>query len=86
MSSAREACLRAILLFDECRFFEAHEQFEHAWKDDDTDEEDRPFWKGVTQVAVGCCHAQRGNRRSSVPADLFDGAVEEGGDGGGGLG
>jgi predicted metal-dependent hydrolase len=27
---------------------------------------DRRFWKGVTQVAVGCCHVQRGNSRGAV--------------------
>src|SRR5680860_1496635 len=27
---------------------------------------DRSFWKGVTQVAVGCCHAQRGNDAGAV--------------------
>jgi len=48
-------------LFDEQRFFEAHEFFEYAWKAADVGDRDRPFWKGVTQVAVGCCHAQRGN-------------------------
>jgi hypothetical protein len=48
-------------LFDERRFFEAHEFFEYVWKADDVDDRDRRFWKGVTQVAVGCCHAQREN-------------------------
>jgi predicted metal-dependent hydrolase len=64
--STRQACRRGIALFDERRFFEAHECFEHAWKAGDVDERDRPFWKGVTQVAVGCCHVQRGNDRGAV--------------------
>lgn len=50
-----------VALFDERRFFAAHERFEAVWKADDIDKPDRAFWKGVTQVAVGCCHAQRGN-------------------------
>jgi predicted metal-dependent hydrolase len=66
VTSAREPCRRGILLFDQRRFFEAHEQFEEAWNADDVDDQDRPFWKGVTQVAVGCCHAQRGNRRGAL--------------------
>jgi predicted metal-dependent hydrolase len=53
-------------LFDERRFFEAHEFFEGCWNADDTEDRDRDFWKGVTQVAVGCCHAQRGNRRGAL--------------------
>lgn len=53
-------------MFDEQRFFEAHEFFEYAWKADDVDDRDRRFWKGVTQVAVGCCHAQRGNGRGAL--------------------
>lgn len=55
------AFARAVELFDAHRFFEAHEFFEHIWKSDWIDPADREFWKGVTQVAVGCCHAQRGN-------------------------
>jgi len=66
VGSAREAWRRGIALFDERRFFEAHELFEYAWNADDVDDRDRPFWKGVTQVAVGCCHAQRGNARGAL--------------------
>lgn len=61
VDSAAQACQRAIELFDERRFFEAHEFFEYVWKADDIEAGDRRFWQGVTQVAVGCCHAQRGN-------------------------
>lgn len=66
VGSAAEACRRAIALFDQRRFFEAHEFFEYAWNSEDTDERDRGFWKGVTQVAVGCCHVQRGNVGGAV--------------------
>ncbi len=55
-----------VTLFDEQRFFEAHEQFEQVWKAADVDDRDRDFWKGVTQVAVGCCHAQRGNAKGAL--------------------
>lgn len=51
----------AMRLFDEQRFFEAHEHFEHVWRSPELPEGERDFWKGVTQVAVGFCHVQRGN-------------------------
>ncbi len=65
VASAAQACQRAIELFDERRFFEAHEFFEYVWKADGIEAGDRRFWQGVTQVAVGCCHAQRGNARGA---------------------
>ena len=61
VGTVAEALDRAIELFDQQRFFEAHEFLEYVWKSDDVPEQDRDFWKGVTQVAVGCCHIQRGN-------------------------
>lgn len=48
-------------LFAQERYFEAHEFLEWIWKSDQIDAADRDYWKGVTQVAVGCAHAQRGN-------------------------
>lgn len=66
VGSAREARRRGIALFDEQRFFEAHELFEYVWKAKDVEDSARPFWKAVTQVAVGCCHAQRGNDRGAL--------------------
>ena len=56
-----EALARVVALFDEQRFFEAHEFLEWVWKSDQVADEDRDYWKGVTQVAVGCAHTQRGN-------------------------
>ena len=64
-ASTAAALARAIALFDGERFFEAHELFELVWKARDTGEQDRAFWKGVTQIAVGCCHVQRGNARGA---------------------
>ncbi len=61
-----EALDEAVRLFDEQRFFEAHEFLEYVWKSDEVAERDRDFWKGVTQVAVGCCHTQRGNDKGAV--------------------
>jgi hypothetical protein len=47
--------------FDERRFFEAHEAFEHVWTSSEIGNPERPFWRAVTQVSVGMCHVQRGN-------------------------
>ncbi len=61
VSTVAEAFDHAVELFDSQRFFEAHEFFEWIWKHPDVDPVDKDFWKGVTQVAVGCCHIQRRN-------------------------
>lgn len=61
VASVAEAFDHAVTLFDEQRFFEAHEFLEYIWKSDEIPSTDRDFWKGVTQVAVGSCHVQRGN-------------------------
>ncbi|MDP8971375.1 MAG: DUF309 domain-containing protein [Actinomycetota bacterium] len=66
VDSLDEALATAVRLFDAQRFFEAHEFLEHIWKSAELDPADRDFWKGVTQVAVGCCHAQRGNAQGAV--------------------
>lgn len=63
--SIEEAFERAVRLFDEQRFFEAHEFFEYVWQHDGVDR-DTEFWKGVTQAAVGFCHTQRGNEAGAV--------------------
>jgi predicted metal-dependent hydrolase len=61
-----EAFVEAVRLFDEQRFFEAHEFLEYIWKSDEVPSADRDFWKGVTQVAVGCVHTQRGNSKGAI--------------------
>ena len=66
VSSVAEALERAAELFDQTRFFEAHEFLEYIWKSPEVAPEDREFWKGVTQVAVGCCHTQRGNDKGAI--------------------
>lgn len=48
-------------LFDQRRFFEAHEYLEWAWKGPATDEADRPVFKALAQIAVGYTHTQRRN-------------------------
>jgi hypothetical protein len=65
-TTTAEAIEAGIRRFDAGRFFEAHELFEQVWRAPDVDPADRPFWKGVTQVAVGFCHVQRGNARGAL--------------------
>lgn len=60
-------------LWDRQRFFEAHECLEDVWHN--SPEADRRFWQGVIQVAVGCCHHQRGNHRGA--STLLDRAAEK---------
>ena len=50
--------------FNARRFFQAHEAWETAWHPSPDDERD--FWQGITQVAVGFTHYQRGNPKGSA--------------------
>lgn len=68
-----EALERVVRLFAQERFFEAHEFLEYVWKHPTLDPADRDYWKGVTQVAVGCAHTQRGNDAGA--ATLLERAV-----------
>lgn len=54
----------AIDLWNQERFFEAHEVLEDVWNA--APDDDRLFWQGLIQVAVGCCHHQRGNVAGTV--------------------
>jgi uncharacterized protein len=51
-------------LLDAGRPFHAHEVLEAAWKSAGPDERD--FWQGLAQLAVGITHALRGNARGAV--------------------
>jgi uncharacterized protein len=66
VATVDDALARAEALFEEERFFEAHEFLEWIWKHEDVDPVDRDFWKGVTQVAVGGVHTQRGNAKGAL--------------------
>jgi uncharacterized protein len=59
-----DALAVGVALWNDERFFEAHECLEDVWHH--ADEADREFWKGVIQVAVGCVHHQRGNPTGAV--------------------
>ena len=54
-----EALREAQRLLDTGRPFHAHEVLEGVWKSSVPDE--REFWRGMAQLAVGLTHARRGN-------------------------
>jgi len=56
---------RGIALFNEGRYWEAHEAWEEVWTLDRRGPE-RSFYKGLIQVAAGCLHYLRGNRRGTL--------------------
>ncbi|HLL52976.1 MAG TPA: DUF309 domain-containing protein [Myxococcaceae bacterium] len=66
ITSFADGVTKAGELFDEGRFFEAHEFYEHLWKSPDARPSDRDFWRALAQVAVGCCHLQRGNPKGAL--------------------
>ena len=56
---------RGVELFNQGRYWEAHEVWEEAWAPD-RHGPDRGFYKGLIQVAAGCLHYGRRNRRGTV--------------------
>jgi hypothetical protein len=58
-ATVEEALALGARLWDEGRYFEAHECLEHVWHA--APEDDRDLWQGVIQVAVAGVHLQRGN-------------------------
>jgi uncharacterized protein len=54
-----------IELFNSGRYWDAHEAWEHEWMQDRKGPESG-FYKGLIQVAAGCLHYQRRNRRGAV--------------------
>jgi predicted metal-dependent hydrolase len=55
---------RGIELFNQGRYWDAHEAWEEAWTPD-RHGPDRGFYKGLIQVAAGNLHYQRRNRRGA---------------------
>lgn len=53
-----------IRLFNEQRWFEAHEVLERAWLDEPTAL--RRLYQGILQVGVGLHHARRGNLKGGL--------------------
>jgi uncharacterized protein len=57
--------LRGIELFNSGLYWEAHEVWEEEWTPDRRGP-DSAFYKGLIQVAAGCLHYTRHNRRGAV--------------------
>ena len=56
---------RGVELFNAGRYWDAHEAWEEAWMPDRTGP-DGGFYKGLIQVAAGCLHYGRRNRRGAL--------------------
>ena len=56
---------RGVELFNAGRYWDAHEAWEEAWMPD-RHGPDSGFYKGLIQVAAGCLHYERRNRRGTV--------------------
>lgn len=56
---------KGIELFNSGRYWDAHEAWEHEWMQDRKGP-DGGFYKGLIQVAAGCLHYLRRNRRGAV--------------------
>src|SRR5713101_2574293 len=64
--AARTAGLKqGVDLFNSGRYWDAHEAWEHVWMPDRKGP-DAGFYKGLIQVAAGCLHYGRRNRRGAV--------------------
>lgn len=50
--------------FNNCRFFEAHDFFESMWNN--ASSEDRLFFQGLVQIAVGSYHLANNNRKGTI--------------------
>lgn len=60
-----EGLKRGIELFNSAEYWEAHEAWEKEWMPDRKGP-DAAFYKGLIQVAAGCLHYSRRNRRGAV--------------------
>ena len=56
---------RGVELFNRGRYWDAHEVWEHEWMPDRKGQESG-FYKGLIQVAAGCLHYTRRNRRGAI--------------------
>ncbi len=56
---------RGIDLFNTGRYWDAHEAWEEVWMPDRKGP-DAGFYKGLIQVAAGCLHYERRNRRGAI--------------------
>jgi predicted metal-dependent hydrolase len=61
----RDLDQHGVELFNEGRYWEAHEAWEEAWTPD-RHGPDRGFYKGLIQIAAGCLHYTRRNQRGAL--------------------
>jgi predicted metal-dependent hydrolase len=64
-ASSTPRLLRGVELFNSGLYWEAHEVWEEEWTPDRKGP-DSGFYKGLIQVAAGCLHYTRRNRRGAV--------------------
>jgi predicted metal-dependent hydrolase len=64
-TGSSEELARGVRLFNLGFYWEAHEAWEQAWIPDRRGT-DRGFYKGLIQVAAGCLHYRRRNRRGAL--------------------
>ena len=62
---AADGLQRGVELFNRGEYWHAHEAWERAWIPDRRGP-DRGFYKGLIQVAAGCLHYGRRNRRGAI--------------------
>lgn len=64
MGALHPQAIEGMKLFNERKFFEAHEKLETAWKDETG--EVRELYRGILQIAVTYLHITRGNYEGAV--------------------
>ncbi len=60
MTAVKLEYLRGIALFNQGKFFDAHEVLEDVWRA--SPREEKKIWQGLVQVAVALHHHSTGNR------------------------
>lgn len=63
-ATAQQAFREAVALFNQARYWHAHEGWETLWRA--ADEKDRNFYQGLIQIAAGLLHLQRRNSRGAT--------------------
>ena len=63
-ATAAQAFREAVALFNQARYWHAHEGWESLWRA--ADEKDRNFYQGLIQIAAGLLHLQRRNSRGAI--------------------
>lgn len=64
LAEAERHFAEGVSLFNGVRYWHAHEAWETLWRAADDDE--RPFYQGLIQVAAGLLHLERRNARGAL--------------------